>query len=160
MQFIISSVDCPANCFVSAVLRFYWPFQFEGKKISYSLCFHFFFFDYTHGMRKFLGQGLNLSHSCSLYCSAGSLICCATGELPILIFLWFLLKVNFFSHLVVTILFEWAICICYLSIRILVFCFYLNFHELFIMLIFHVYVFLRIVIYTFFIFKSIDVFPL
>ena len=38
------------------------------------------FFWHTHGMQKFLGQGLNLGHSCN---NARSLACCATRELPV-----------------------------------------------------------------------------
>ena len=45
----------------------------------------FFFFCHTHGLWKFLGQGLNLSHSCNLCHSFGnarSLTLCATVGTP------------------------------------------------------------------------------
>ena len=51
----------------------------------FSFFFFFFFFCCTHGMWKFLDQGLNLCCSCNLHysCSNGGfLICCATWECP------------------------------------------------------------------------------
>lgn len=40
---------------------------------SYDFLFLFLFYDCTHGIQKFPGQGLNLSHSCDLYHSCGNI---------------------------------------------------------------------------------------
>ena len=59
--------------------------KFTQHKISpfnFIYSFIFFLFGHTHGIRNFLGQALNLSHSCNLHCSCGnarSLTHCATG---------------------------------------------------------------------------------
>ena len=68
---------------------------FRPKQVLVETCDYytlpfFFFFDYTHDMRKFPGQGSNLHNSSDLSHSSdnpGSLTCSATRELPILPFI-------------------------------------------------------------------------
>ena len=84
---LVSLIFCFCLFSVSLILALIFLISFLLLIFSSICCyFSFFFFGHTHGMWKFLGQGLNRCQSCSLHHSysgnTGCLACCTTKEIP------------------------------------------------------------------------------
>ena len=81
MTHSLSSFKILFKCKIFSRSSIFWPFYFKLPKstsqfplpcsTSFSLSFYHLFFlnGHTHGIWKFLGQGLSLSCSCNLHCS-------------------------------------------------------------------------------------------